>query len=100
MRSDSTKCSSGGAKGAMKLIAILFGSMCAWLGAFTPVARAQNETPRPTGFTLLTDELTSDFKYVVDNVQMDAVDIVTSPLYIASDRSALRSPNFYLGLAG
>ena len=61
-------------------------------------ARAQSN-PRPTGFTLLTDEVTSDFEYVVDNVQMDAVDIVTSPLYVASNNSILRSPNFYLDVA-
>lgn len=84
----------------MKVSAILLGAICAWLCAFAPVALALNQPPRPTGFTLLTDELTSDFKYMVDNIQMDAVDIVTSPLYVASDHSMLRSPDFYLGLAG
>lgn len=66
-----------------------------------PAAFAQQaQTPRASGFTLLTDEVTSDFKYMVDNVQMDAIDVVTSPLYVASDHSLLRSPTFYLAIAG
>jgi PAP2 superfamily protein len=44
-------------------------------------------------------ELADDFKYFVDNAQMDAVDVVTAPLHIADPDSALRSPKFYLGLA-
>lgn len=43
-------------------------------------------------------ELTSDFGYVVDNVQLDLEDVVTSPLYVASPNSVLRSPKLYLGL--
>ena len=46
------------------------------------------------------DEVTSDFKYVVNNALLDAEDVVTSPLYVASPDSALRSPRFYLVLAG
>src|SRR5713101_7656452 len=45
-------------------------------------------------------EITSDFKYAANNAVMDGEDIVTSPLYIASPDSALRSPRFYLMLAG
>jgi len=45
-------------------------------------------------------ELLADFKYFVDNVQLDLQDIVTSPLYIASENSVFRSPRFYLTLAG
>jgi membrane-associated phospholipid phosphatase len=45
-------------------------------------------------------EVTSDFKYVVNNTLLDAEDVVTSPLYVASPDSALRSPRFYLVLAG
>lgn len=66
--------------------------------ALTPRARAQEATGA-SGFSLLGQEITSDFKYTVDNVQMDAEDIVTSPLYIASDHSVLRSPEFYIGAA-
>ncbi len=83
-----------------KVTTILIAAICAVLAVLAPAALAQQETPRATGFTLLTDEVTSDFKYMVDNIQMDAVDVVTSPLYIASDHSVLRSPAFYLGLAG
>jgi hypothetical protein len=84
----------------MKVTAILFAAICALSVASARATLAQQEKPRDTGFTLLTDEVTSDFKYMVDNIQMDAVDVVTSPLYIASDHSALRSPTFYLGLVG
>lgn len=47
-------------------------------------------------------EVTDDFKYLVNNAQLDLEDIVTSPLYVASPESALRSPKFYLvlGAAG
>lgn len=44
--------------------------------------------------------VTSDFKYLVDNTVMDREDIVTSPVYAASPDSALRSPRFYLAIAG
>jgi len=44
--------------------------------------------------------VTSDFKYLVNNVFMDAEDVVTSPLYVTSPDSALRSPKFYLMVAG
>jgi hypothetical protein len=45
-------------------------------------------------------EVVSDFKYLTNNVVLDAEDIVTSPLYAASPDSVLRSPKFYLVLAG
>jgi hypothetical protein len=44
-------------------------------------------------------EITSDFKYLTDNVIMDGEDVITSPLYVASPDSPLRSPKFYLVLA-
>ena len=65
-----------------------------------PVAKADQDHPPETGFTLLTDQVTSDFKYLADNIQMDAVDVVTSPLYVTSENSLLRSPGFYVALAG
>jgi membrane-associated phospholipid phosphatase len=46
------------------------------------------------------NEVTSDFKYLVNNTVLDAEDVFTSPLYVASPDSALRSPRFYLVLAG
>ena len=45
-------------------------------------------------------QISSDFKYTLDNVQMDAVDIGTSPLYVASPNSVFRSPKFYIAAAG
>ncbi|MBV8362638.1 MAG: phosphatase PAP2 family protein [Deltaproteobacteria bacterium] len=45
-------------------------------------------------------EVVSDFKYLTNNALLDTEDILTSPLYIASPDSALRSPKFYLVLAG
>jgi membrane-associated phospholipid phosphatase len=48
----------------------------------------------------LGDELTSDFKYIVNNTAMDAVDVVTAPVRIASPDSLIFSPKFYLVLAG
>jgi membrane-associated phospholipid phosphatase len=83
-----------------RITTILIAAICASLCAFPPAALAQAETPRETGFTLLTDEVVGDFKYIADNIQMDAIDVVTSPLYVASDKSLLRSPTFYLALAG
>jgi len=45
-------------------------------------------------------EVVQDAKYLIDNTQLDLVDIVTSPLHIAGEDSVLRSPKFYLVLAG
>jgi membrane-associated phospholipid phosphatase len=41
-----------------------------------------------------------DFTYLVDNVPLDAQDIVTAPLHVTSEDSVLRSPRFYLAVAG
>ena len=46
------------------------------------------------------DELVSDFKYMTNNAVLDAEDIATSPMYAASPDSPLRTPKFYLVLAG
>lgn len=64
-----------------------------------PAAGAEGQSTS-SGFTLLTDEVTHDFKYMVDNIQMDAVDVVTSPLHVADDDSVFRQPTFYLAVAG
>ncbi|MBV8773210.1 MAG: phosphatase PAP2 family protein [Deltaproteobacteria bacterium] len=48
----------------------------------------------------LAAEAISDFKYLTNNALLDAEDIATSPLYVASRNSALRAPKFYLILAG
>lgn len=44
--------------------------------------------------------MVGDFKYIINNTVLDAEDVVTSPLYVASPNSALYSPKFYLVLAG
>jgi len=84
----------------IKVTMIALAAVLASMVMLTPAALAQQQPPPDTGFTLLTDEVVGDFKYIADNIQMDAVDVVTSPLYVASDNSVLRSPNFYLGAAG
>lgn len=79
----------------------MIATLCASLCALASAAFAQQEQPlHETGFTLFTDEVVGDFKYIVDNAQMDVVDIATAPLYIADDNSLLRSPTFYLAVAG
>jgi hypothetical protein len=44
--------------------------------------------------------LLDDVRYLVDNAQLDFEDMVTVPLHVASESSVLRSPRFYLTLAG
>jgi hypothetical protein len=41
-----------------------------------------------------------DFEYLTDNIQIDAVDVVTSPLYVASTNSPIRSQMFYISVGG
>ncbi len=55
---------------------------------------------QPPSVSAVGNELTSDFKYLVNNTLLDAEDAFTSPLYVAAPDSALRSPKFYLVLAG
>jgi membrane-associated phospholipid phosphatase len=45
-------------------------------------------------------EITSDFKYLANNSLLDAEDVITSPLYIASPQSPIFNPKFYLVLGG
>src|ERR1700752_1764787 len=45
-------------------------------------------------------EVVSDFKYLANNVLLDAEDSATSPLYVASPASPFHAPKFYLVLAG
>jgi membrane-associated phospholipid phosphatase len=59
------------------------------------IANAQPRRARRVG-----DELLSDIQYLGNNALWDAEDVVTSPLYVASPNSPLRSPRFYLVLAG
>ena len=48
----------------------------------------------------LGSKLTADFQYIVDNFQLDVQDIVTAPLHLGGEDSVLRSPRFYVTLAG
>ncbi len=48
----------------------------------------------------LGSEVFDDFAYLVDNVQLDAEDILTSPLHIADENSVFRSPTFYVAFGG
>jgi membrane-associated phospholipid phosphatase len=59
--------------------------------------------PLPAGgqtraFSVAGGRVADDFKYLVDNVQLDVEDVATAPLHIASPDSVLRSPKFYLGV--
>jgi membrane-associated phospholipid phosphatase len=64
--------------------------------AATSLAVAQNALSRTSG------EVASDFKYLANNVTDDAIDVVTSPLYVGEAGEVLTSPRFYLvvGVAG
>ena len=55
---------------------------------------------QPPALSVAGRELTDDVKYLVNNLPLDVEDVATAPLHIASPDSALRSPRFYLGLAG
>jgi hypothetical protein len=55
---------------------------------------------QPPSVSAVRNEVTSDFKYIVNNAFLDAEDVVTSQLYVTSPDSALRSPRFYLVLSG
>jgi membrane-associated phospholipid phosphatase len=76
-----------------KLVGLL-ASVFLLLSARAP-AHAQSPTVSAVG-----NEMISDSKYLVNNTLLDAEDIALSPLYVASPNSALRSPRFYLVLAG
>ncbi len=71
----------------------------AFLLVVAPGTASAQQSPSISG---LAGNVTSDFKYLTDNVIMDSVDVITSPLYVASADSPLRSPKFYLvlGAAG
>jgi membrane-associated phospholipid phosphatase len=64
------------------------------------VAPMPSHAQQPPSMTAVGGMVQDDFKYLVDNVPLDFADVVTSPLYFASPNSVLRSPKFYLVLAG
>jgi len=57
-------------------------------------------TADPPNVPGLGSVVADDFKYIVDNVPLDLQDIVTAPLHLAGGDSVLRSPRFYLTVAG
>ena len=63
------------------------------LAAASPAA-AQNALSRTGG------EVVSDFKYLVNNVTDDAIDVVTSPLHVGEAGEIVTSPKFYLIVGG
>ncbi len=52
--------------------------------------------PPPLGAS----EIVRDAQYLIDNTQLDLVDVASAPLHAADENSVLRSPTFYLVLAG
>ncbi len=47
----------------------------------------------------LRGEIVDDSRWLLDSMQLDVEDVVTSPLYVASPQSPFRSPKFYLEVA-
>ncbi|MFI5365078.1 MAG: phosphatase PAP2 family protein [Candidatus Binatia bacterium] len=59
------------------------------------IARA-DPPPAPGVGTLVAN----DFKYIVDDTQLDIRDVIAAPQHLADEHSLLRSPRFYLVVAG
>lgn len=73
---------------------------CVWLLTVTVIVLLGGWSTPAAEAAGLGGELLSDFKYVTNNALLDVEDIATSPLYIAAPDSPLRTPKFYLVLAG
>ncbi|MBV8772091.1 MAG: phosphatase PAP2 family protein [Deltaproteobacteria bacterium] len=71
-----------------------------WLLALSVLIASSAPFAQPAEAAGMGGELVSDFKYVTNNALLDVEDIATSPLYVASPDSPLRSPKFYLVVAG
>jgi hypothetical protein len=67
--------------------------------AGVPRAWAQTAQP-PSASPTIGTSLTSDFKYLANNFELDAEDIVTSPLHIGAVPEMLTRTRFYLALGG
>ncbi len=65
------------------------------IGVFQVTAYATPPASLGVGSLLL-----DDTKYLVDSVQLDMQDVATAPIHTADQNSALRSPRFYLAVAG
>jgi len=71
------------------------GFICAATVLGWPVtASAQSQ---PTASRLGSD-VSADSRWFVDSIQLDIEDVLSSPLYVASQQSPFRSPKFYLSV--
>jgi hypothetical protein len=64
-----------------------------------PSVWAQSAAPAPVSSSF-GGELTSDFKYLANNFEADAEDIVTAPLHLDAAGAILTNPRFYLIVGG
>ena len=71
-----------------------------WLFTLSVLMASSTSFAQTTRTASMGSEVVSDFKYLTNNALLDAEDIATSPLYVASPDSPFRAPNFYLALAG
>ena len=76
--------------------------LLALLGFIFGAATASAQMPSLSMPSLSTvgAELLGDSEYLVDNVQLDFEDILTSPLHLTDSDGPLFSPKFYLAVAG
>jgi membrane-associated phospholipid phosphatase len=70
------------------------------VGVLLILATSAAAFAQPPSLAVVGRELAHDGGYLADNIQLDLEDIVTAPLYAAAPGSILRSPRFYLELAG
>ncbi|MBV8054965.1 MAG: phosphatase PAP2 family protein [Deltaproteobacteria bacterium] len=71
-----------------------------WLFTLSVLMASSTSFAQTTRTAIMGGEVVSDFKYLINNALLDAEDIATSPLHIASADSPFRAPKFYLVLAG
>jgi membrane-associated phospholipid phosphatase len=69
------------------------------IGGGVPSGWADSAPPAPASSNF-SGELTSDFKYLANNFEADAEDIVTAPLHLDAAGAMLTNPRFYLIVAG
>ncbi|HLH75891.1 MAG TPA: phosphatase PAP2 family protein [Candidatus Binataceae bacterium] len=75
--------------------------LCGALVLTLIAASAQAQSiPPPPKLSTVGSELGSDFKYLVNNVSEDAIDVVRSPLHIKDTESWISNPRFYLIVGG
>ncbi len=71
------------------------------LGSLTAILLLDDSAwARPADAPSVGSMISDDFKYIVDNAQLDLRDIIAAPLHIADEDSVLRSPRFYLAVVG